>query len=36
MRIAQRVGFENTSYYCSVFRQITGMSPKEFMRLHGL
>ncbi|MNJ51399.1 Arabinose operon regulatory protein [compost metagenome] len=34
--IAQRVGFENTSYFCSVFRQISGMSPKEFMRLHGL
>ncbi|AZK48402.1 AraC family transcriptional regulator [Paenibacillus lentus] len=34
--IARRVGFENTSYFCSVFRKISGMSPKEFMRLHGL
>ncbi|MNJ35239.1 Arabinose operon regulatory protein [compost metagenome] len=34
--IAQMVGFENTSYFCSVFRQVSGMSPKEFMKLHGL
>lgn len=34
--IARQVGFDNTSYFCSVFRQVSGMSPKEFMSLHGL
>ncbi|MNG14784.1 HTH-type transcriptional activator Btr [compost metagenome] len=34
--IAKQVGFENASYFCSVFRRKTGMSPDSFKKLHGL
>lgn len=34
--IAQLAGFENASYFCSVFKQITGMNPEQFKQLHGL
>jgi AraC-like DNA-binding protein len=34
--IAQRAGFENVSYFCAVFKRMTGMPPEEWRRLHGL
>lgn len=34
--IAQEAGFENVSYFCAVFKKVTGMKPEEFKRLHGL
>lgn len=34
--IAQLVGFENASYFCLVFKRLTGMSPEQFKQLHGL
>ncbi|KAI7253795.1 hypothetical protein KC345_g11330 [Hortaea werneckii] len=34
--IAQRAGFENVSYFCAVFKRITGMQPEEWRHLHGL
>lgn len=34
--IAQLVGFENASYFCLVFKRMTGMSPDQFKQLHGL
>lgn len=34
--IAQRAGFENVSYFCAVFKRMTGMQPEEWRRLHGL
>lgn len=34
--IAEQAGFENTSYFCAVFKRVTGMKPEEFKQLHGL
>ncbi|MBB6024817.1 AraC-like DNA-binding protein [Paenibacillus sp. JGP012] len=34
--VADRVGYENASYFCSMFKRHTGMSPERFRRLHGL
>lgn len=34
--IAQGVGYENTSYFCSVFRKQEGISPGKFKKLHGV
>lgn len=34
--IAELVGFEHPSYFCLVFKRITGMNPEEFKQLHGL
>ncbi|OMD69133.1 AraC family transcriptional regulator [Paenibacillus odorifer] len=34
--IAQLVGFDNASYFCLVFKRLTGMSPEQFKQLHGL
>lgn len=34
--IAELVGFENPSYFCLVFKRLTGMSPEQFKQLHGL
>ncbi|OKP91586.1 AraC family transcriptional regulator [Paenibacillus helianthi] len=34
--IAEQAGFENTSYFCAVFKRVTGMRPEEFKQLHGL
>ncbi|WP_342440177.1 AraC family transcriptional regulator [Paenibacillus sp. FSL L8-0436] len=34
--IARDVGFENASYFCAVFKRVTGMKPEDFKRLHGL
>jgi AraC family transcriptional regulator, arabinose operon regulatory protein len=34
--IAARVGFDNPSYFSSVFKRFEGMSPEQFKRLHGL
>ncbi|MBR2353915.1 MAG: AraC family transcriptional regulator [Clostridia bacterium] len=31
---AYSVGFEDVSYFCSIFRRTEGMSPSEFRRLH--
>lgn len=32
--IAKRVGFNNPSYYGSIFRQYEDMSPREFVKMH--
>ena len=32
--IASAVGFEDPSYFCRVFRTVTGMTPREY-RLRG-
>ncbi|WP_245237599.1 AraC family transcriptional regulator [Paenibacillus ihuae] len=34
--IAQLTGFENASYFCAVFKRLTGMKPEQFKQLHGL
>lgn len=34
--IAGMVGFENVSYFCAVFKQIEGLSPGQFRKLHGI
>lgn len=34
--VADRVGYENASYFCSMFKRHTGMSPERFRKLHGL
>ncbi|RCX16427.1 AraC-like protein [Fontibacillus phaseoli] len=34
--IAHQVGYENSSYFCAVFKRHTGMSPEDFKKLHGL
>lgn len=34
--IAQHTGFENASYFCAVFKRVTGMKPEQFKQLHGL
>lgn len=34
--IAKLVGYDNVSYYCAVFRNIEGVSPGKFRRLHGI
>lgn len=33
--IAQLVGFDNASYFCAVFKRVTGLKPEEFKLLHG-
>jgi AraC-like DNA-binding protein len=32
--VASAVGYNDTSYFCSVFRQFEGMTPMEFKRMH--
>lgn len=34
--VADRVGYENASYFCAMFKRHTGMSPERFRKLHGL
>ncbi len=34
--VAEQVGFLDTSYFCSLFRRLEGMSPSEFRALHHL
>ncbi|TFE28549.1 AraC family transcriptional regulator [Cohnella luojiensis] len=34
--IAARVGFENPSYFSSVFKKLEGMSPEQFKKSHGM
>jgi AraC family transcriptional regulator, arabinose operon regulatory protein len=34
--VADRVGYENASYFCTIFKRHTGMSPEKFRKLHGL
>ena len=31
--IAKSVGYENTGYFCRLFRKHTGLSPKEYRRI---
>lgn len=33
--VAQRVGYTNQSHFCLLFKQMTGMSPKEFRDANG-
>lgn len=33
--IAEMVGYDNVSYFCAVFKQIEGISPGQFRKLHG-
>ena len=32
--ISEALGFNSQSYFGSVFRKITGMTPSEFQRIH--
>lgn len=34
--IAAAVGYDNTSYFCSMFKKMEGMSPGKFRKLHGI
>jgi AraC family transcriptional regulator of arabinose operon len=34
--IAARVGFDNASYFSSVFKRLSGMSPEQFKNFHGM
>ncbi|WP_141500306.1 AraC family transcriptional regulator [Paenibacillus luteus] len=34
--IAHRVGFDSPSYFSSVFRQLEGLSPEQFKKIHGM
>lgn len=34
--IANRVGYEDASYFCSVFKRVEGISPGMFKKLHGI
>lgn len=34
--IAQMVGYDNVSYFCAVFKEIEGISPGKFKKLHGI
>ncbi len=34
--IAARVGFDNPSYFSSVFKKIEGMTPEQFKKFHGM
>lgn len=34
--IASRVGFDNPSYFSSVFKRVEGMNPEQFKRFHGM
>lgn len=34
--IASRAGFENPSYFSSVFKKVEGMSPEQFKKFHGM
>lgn len=34
--IASKVGFDNPSYFSSVFKRIEGMSPEQFKKFHGI
>ncbi|CAM4163675.1 response regulator [Paenibacillus alkaliterrae] len=33
--IAEQTGFDNSSYFTAVFKQLTGMSPSDFRKEHG-
>lgn len=33
--IGRRVGFDNPSYFCAVFKKVEGLSPSQFRRLYG-
>lgn len=35
LEVAQASGFDNSSYFCKVFKKYTGMSPMEFRRMYG-
>jgi two-component system, response regulator YesN len=32
--IAERVGYSDPKYFCKVFKEVTGMSPKEYMKIY--
>lgn len=34
--IAAMVGFDNVSYFCAVFKELEGLSPGQFRKLHGI
>ncbi|HPU62820.1 MAG TPA: helix-turn-helix transcriptional regulator, partial [Mobilitalea sp.] len=34
--IAEAVGFDNFSYFSTLFKKVTGLSPKEFKDNHNL
>ena len=33
--IAKKVGYDNASYFCAVFKKMEGVSPGKFKKLHG-
>ncbi len=32
--IAEKVGYSDPKYFCKVFKESTGMSPKEYMKFY--
>jgi YesN/AraC family two-component response regulator len=34
--LAQMVGYDSSSYFCAVFKEIEGISPGKFKKLHGI
>ncbi|WP_139355905.1 helix-turn-helix domain-containing protein, partial [Clostridium beijerinckii] len=32
--IAEKVGYSDSKYFCKVFKESTGMSPKEYMKFY--
>jgi len=32
--IAEKVGYSDSKYFCKVFKEVTGMSPKEYMKIY--
>jgi AraC-type DNA-binding domain-containing proteins len=34
--VAKQVGFDNASYFCTVFKQVEGISPGQFRKLYGI
>lgn len=33
--IAEQTGFDNSSYFTTVFKQLTGLSPRAYRKQHG-
>ena len=32
--VAEKVGYSDPKYFCKVFKEVAGMSPKEYMKFY--